>query len=855
MDLTRENIALSLAREGLAEVRPSKVESETAALVEAQEQAKADKKGIWADEEVKKQNTRNVKSKFNVENIAKGLVGKTVNIIVEHVVTGSAYRVSLPSHETVFFNLTGCVAPGFKKDEKKPAKKDEKPNKIAQPFANEALLYAENRLLHRDVTVLIESADKDALIGTILKSGVKNIDKEQGPVTLQEELLANGLAKVAEWNIAKTKFIDRLRKAEENARSQRLRVWQNYTPPAATLKDEDKNQFVAKVVEIVSGDTLRVKNEKGEEEKITLSSIRSQKFGKKDSKKDGKKKDNKKDNKDNKDTKDNKKEVITLDEPATVTTTTVTTPAPKKDDKREVASFVPEPFAIEARELLRQRVVGKNITVKVDYRKEFAVSRGKGDKAGTEVRRFCSVIVDGKNVAVDLVGAGFASVVKHQAGEERSSDYDKLSLAESEAKKNKKGIHGSKKAIGNVNFNDLTTKKRGDLDDMLKIIKSKKMKAVVERVYNATRFKLLLPNDHMMINFSLFGIGAPLLKVKDSKDPQPFAKEALQFASQTLLMKDIEIVVDEVDKTEAFSGEIFIGDSTFAEVLIKNGYAFLRKSAAKLKSAPALEKFEKLAKESKKNIWQHEEIFAPKPKIDDKPEKQKTSKAREDKAVPIDVRITEVVDAAHFYIQTASSGDVIAKIEETVSKLDLANKPAPVSVKDGELVFGLFEDGNYYRAKVVAGADPKAVKVLFIDFGTTATLPLSTIRGDVPAEVAKIEAQAKEAFLAFVALHPENYRTEAESYLRELTQDRDLKVLFEYMEDGSPHYTLFDPEDNASVNSLLIQAGFAFTHVPRYISKNPIFTKVIQELEKDQEYAKKGRYALWEYGNILADDE
>lgn len=826
MDLSRENIALSLVREGLAEVR-SKNDTETQNLHEAQELAKTEKKGIWADEDVKKQNTRVVKSKVNVENVAKNIKGKTINVIVEYVVTGSTFRVTLPTNETVLFTLTGCVAPGFKRDDKQNVKKDEKPAKIAQPFANEALSYVENRLLHRDVSVLVESADKDSLTGTVLKSGVKNIEKEQGPVTLQEELLAAGLAKVADWSIAKTKFADRLKKAEETARKQKLRVWQNYVPPAVTLQEEDKNQFTAKVIEIISGDTLKIKNEKGDEEKITLSSIRAQKFGKKE------KKEKKK---------DKKKEVITLDD------------APKKEEKKDAAVFVPEPFAIEARELLRQRVAGKTVTVKVDYRKDFSVSRGKSDKTGTEVRRFCSVLVDGKNVAVDLAAQGYASVVRHQAGEERSSDYDKLCLAESEAKKNKKGIYGAKKNIPSVNFNDLTTKKRGELEDMLKIIKGKKMKAVVERVYNATRFKLLLPNDYLMINFSLFGVGAPSLRPKDSKDPQPYAKEALEFSASTLLMKDIEIVIEEVDKAESFSGEIFVGQQTFAELLVKNGYAFLRKSAQKLKSGPALEKLEKLAKESKKNIWQHEEIFAPKPKEVVQTDKPKTNKAREDKGVPLDVRVTEVINASHFYMQTATSGDIIAKIEEAISNLKLADKAAPAAVKDGDLVFAVFEDGNFYRARVQNSADTKAIKVLFIDFGTSSTIGLSSIRAEVPAEIAKIEPQAKEAQLAFISLHTESYRTEAEAYFRELTQDRDLRAVYEYTEDGAAHYTLSDPEDTASVNSLLVQAGFAFVHVPRYASKNSVFAKTVQELEKDQEYAKKGRFALWEHGDVYGDE-
>lgn len=133
-----------------------------------------------------------------------------------------------------------------------------------------------------------------------------------------------GLAKVVEWsaNMLEPAAKAQLKAAELEAKRQRLRLWANFVvPPSAStaLKDDS---FTGHVVEVVSGDCLIVAEdapaapggtggggEWGPERRVNLSSIRARKMGN-----------------------------------------------PRRDEK-------PEAYAREAKEFLRQRLIGQQVSL------------------------------------------------------------------------------------------------------------------------------------------------------------------------------------------------------------------------------------------------------------------------------------------------------------------------------------------------------------------------------------------------------------------------------------------------------------------------------------------------------------
>lgn len=114
----------------------------------------------------------------------------------------------------------------------------------AAPFAREARYFVETRLLNRDVQVSLEGVDKNGnLLGTVLHPA--------GNMSI--ELVKVGLARVVDWSAQVCPHAAQLRSAERAAKEKRLRLWKDYVPPNA---GSDMGEYPARVIEIVSGDTL-----------------------------------------------------------------------------------------------------------------------------------------------------------------------------------------------------------------------------------------------------------------------------------------------------------------------------------------------------------------------------------------------------------------------------------------------------------------------------------------------------------------------------------------------------------------------------------------------------------------------
>jgi len=241
---------------------------------------------------------------------------------------------------------------------------------------------------------------------------------------------------------------------------------------------------------------------------------------------------------------------------------------------------------------LEKNLLEKKINLKVDYRKTIkglvTIRKNEGNKKVStskevsEERRFVSITVGNKNVAVDLVNAGFATVLRHGQNQERSSDYDQLLKSEQDAISSKKGVHGSKKKAPVHHFNDLTNNDSpGKSQKFLASLKDKKTKAIVERVYSGSRFKLLLPNDSVVIIFSIAGVSSP--SVGREGEPKPFSKEALSFSNENLNLRDVEVIIETVNKVGNFIGTLFLNEKDYAIDLLESGFGQLVNSARTLK--------------------------------------------------------------------------------------------------------------------------------------------------------------------------------------------------------------------------------------------------------------------------------
>merc|ERR1719342_564803 len=239
-----------------------------------------------------------------------------------------------------------------------------------EPFALEAHYFTESRLLQRDVEVVLESNNNNnKLVGSVLHPAGN----------IGEALLKEGMAKCVDWSISKvTGGPEKYRAAEKLAKENKLRIWREYKPSENPLTDKER-EYTGKVMEVVNGDALMVKAG-GKVKKLHLSSIR-----------------------------------------------------PPRQEQEEGGSvrrgpdFRPlydVPFMFEAREFLRKKLIGHQVSVTVDYIQPARTEPGQGV---FPEKYCCTVVIGGVNVAEALVSKGLATVVRYAAGnDERSSKYDEL---------------------------------------------------------------------------------------------------------------------------------------------------------------------------------------------------------------------------------------------------------------------------------------------------------------------------------------------------------------------------------------------------------------------------------------------
>ena len=118
----------------------------------------------------------------------------------------------------------------------------------------------------------------------------------------------------------------------------------------------------------------------------------------------------------------------------------------------------------------------------------------------TEKRQFGTISV-GKRADVGevLVTEGLAVTQHHRDDEEKSPNYDTLVAAELVAKNAKKNVHSEKEYKKKV-INDLTEPRKAKSYSG-SLMRAGTLKAVVEYVFNGSRYKLVVPSENCHIVF------------------------------------------------------------------------------------------------------------------------------------------------------------------------------------------------------------------------------------------------------------------------------------------------------------------------------------------------------------------
>lgn len=552
-----------------------------------------------------------------------------------------------------------------------------------------------------------------------------------------------------------------------------------------------------------------------------------------------------------------------------------------------------EPWATDAKEFLRKRLVGREVEVKMEYNRKVPATPGDVLGAGGEERLLAFGNVElvpdkgeeKQNVAEMVVARGFAQVIKHRSDEERSSVYEQLVECEKLAQQAKRGMHSAKEPAAN-RINDVS--QPGNAAKAKQYLpffqRAGKMQGVVDYVLSGHRLKVTIPKEGTTIVFAPSGIKTPSRAMpaapgKPATQAEPFAEDAIAFTRELALQHDCELQIETADKGGTFLGSITIMPSMpsgkptpLALALMRAGLARLQPNVDPSRLPQELVQAQKAAKEARLKIWQNWT-----PEMD----KAETGDEEEDAAAAgssngaanghrqrevMDVIVTEVVDATEFYVQRTSEPRV-QWIAEQLRAAAEADAPAiPPELKAGALCLAQYSlDKQWYRAYVEKPLPLSSqYEVFFIDFGNRERVSDKCICAMEPA-LAAVPAQAMMCSLAFlkVPTGASEYAADARALLNQLLSGgQPLAATVISREKPGPkdnarhprwthsklHVTLTDPATQADLAVELLCAGLARLPKPRKV-RDAATKEAVAALAQYEDEAREARRGLFAYGD------
>ncbi|MGH0151191.1 UNVERIFIED_CONTAM: hypothetical protein FKN15_031117 [Acipenser sinensis] len=265
-----------------------------------------------------------------------------------------------------------------------------------------------------------------------------------------------------------------------------------------------------------------------------------------------------------------------------------------------------EPWAFQAREYLRKKMIGKEICFTVENKTP------QGREYGMV---YLGKDTTGENIAESLVAEGLASV-RREGIRGNNPDQVRLCDLEDQSKSAKKGMWGDGAGIHTIRDLKYTIENPRHFIDSLH---QKPVNAIIEHVRDGAVVRALLLPDYYLVTVMLSGIKCPSFKREpDGQEiPEPFAAEAKFFTESRLLQRDVQIILESCPN-QVILGTILHPNGNITELLLKDGFARCVdwSIAVYTQGADKLRAAERYAKERKVRIWK--DYVAPTANLDQK---------------------------------------------------------------------------------------------------------------------------------------------------------------------------------------------------------------------------------------------
>lgn len=819
------SVNLDVVSAGMARVRKPAAETEECSpefdsLLTAEEKASAAKIGLHAGGAAPVVRCVPIQGDplLEGEELVSWCHGRSLKGIVEYVANGSALKVfvkGLPqkSHTDIGDRiLTLCLSGVQCPGFRRPEGSDPSTPPTSMPYAVNARFLTEVRLLNRDVNVSIEGVDRNGML-------FATIVDPRGKMYIGEELLRAGFAKTVGWSIDLSNKAASLRAAERSARDRQLGVWKGFKAPTA-----NSELFTGRCVEVVSGDMIVVLDDNtGKPRRISLASVRASRAER-----------------------------------------------PSRD--RSTVTIGP---VSDAKESLRKKLIGRRVKVKVEYtrgpseesvRKDtmvFATVSREGDKKNTDV-------------ALPMISTGLLSVVRHRGEEDRAGNYEEYVERQKTALETRKGMHGDVQTK-TMRVNNLTgpDAKKRSRDVLSGLQRNGPHKGIVEYVSSASRYRVFLPSESMLITLALKAVRCPQStrraygpdgSITDEVPGEPHGDDAADYAREQFMQRDVEVDVHNVDRVGAFLGNVYVlspsGERTDVSAqLLGMGHGYLHESfdPSRDHSGSKYLAVEKEAKDAKKGVWEDYEELSE--------EATTASKEQSEKEKTFVGVVCEIGFGGKIFVQNReTSKAALSSVESGLASMSLDSIPeAPLgSLRPGLVVAAKFSgDQRWYRARVLYlhKSGTGGVDVRFIDYGNEERVTGKDIRRlSSAAGFISTPGIAVEVELAYVVVPAQDdpCGVPAGEFLRELAYGKEVKVSVLRSEGGSKVIGDVlvetaggsDSSGSTSMREEILKSGLA-----RIVRKRDrISREAFNELRPFEEVGIASRQYLWNYGEAFESD-
>uniref|UniRef100_A0A8C6NKX5 Staphylococcal nuclease domain-containing protein n=1 Tax=Nothobranchius furzeri TaxID=105023 RepID=A0A8C6NKX5_NOTFU len=260
-----------------------------------------------------------------------------------------------------------------------------------------------------------------------------------------------------------------------------------------------------------------------------------------------------------------------------------------------------EPWAFQAREFLRKKLIGKEVCFTVEIRtslgREYGmVYLGKGTRTLSVFFLFLLSQIRSNAICIP--------------------DQARLCELEDQAKSSKKGMWSEGGGTHTIRDLKYTIENPRNFVDSLH---QKPINAIIEHVRDGSVVRALLLPDYYLVTVMLSGVKCPTFKreADGTETPEPFAAEAKFFTESRLLQRDVQIILESCHN-QVILGTILHPNGNITELLLKEGFARCVdwSMAVYTQGAEKLRAAERSAKERKVRIWK--DYVAPTANLDQK---------------------------------------------------------------------------------------------------------------------------------------------------------------------------------------------------------------------------------------------